>query len=97
MVLGFAAIAVAFGGYVYATNKSTWRAREFKRDHPLISVVIILAAGYLLVFMFGAVIVFMFGIAFPMLCKFFFFFFFFFLYFIFFFFFLFKFLLVLMM
>ena len=68
MVLGFAALSVAFGGYVYCTN-SQWQARQFKRNHPLFSVIIILAAGYLLVYMFGAVIVFMFGIAFPLLCK----------------------------
>ena len=68
MVLGFAAISVAFGGYVYGTNNQ-WQARQFKRNHPLVSVLIILAAGYLVVYMFGAVIVFMFGIAFPLLCK----------------------------
>lgn len=33
----------------------------------MISLIIIVAAGYLLVYMFGAVIVFMFGIAFPLL------------------------------
>ncbi|XP_050414455.1 PRA1 family protein 3 [Patella vulgata] len=66
MVLGFAAISVAFGGFVYSTNNQ-WKARKFKRDHPLISVVVILVGGYLLVYMFGAVIVFMFGIAFPLL------------------------------
>ncbi|PVD24481.1 hypothetical protein C0Q70_14964 [Pomacea canaliculata] len=66
MVLGFTAISVAFGGYVYCTNNQ-WRARQFKRNHPLVSVIIILAAGYLVVYMLGAVIVFMFGIAFPLL------------------------------
>ena len=68
MVLGFAAISVAFGGYVYCTNNQ-WQARQFKRNHPLVSLLIIVAAGYLVVYMFGAVIVFMFGIAFPLLCK----------------------------
>ena len=68
MVFGFTALAIAFAGYVYGTNNQ-WKARQFKREHPLISMVIILAAGYLLVYMLGAVIVFMFGIAFPLLCK----------------------------
>lgn len=68
MVLGFVAISVAFGGYVYCTN-SQWRARQFKRNHPFFSVIIVLAAGYLVVYMMGAVIVFMFGIAFPLLCE----------------------------
>ncbi|XP_076469636.1 PRA1 family protein 2-like [Babylonia areolata] len=66
MVLGFAAISVAFGGYVYTTNYQG-QARRFKRNHPLFSILIVLAAGYLLVYMFGAVIVFLFGIAFPLL------------------------------
>ncbi|KAL5014238.1 hypothetical protein ScPMuIL_008508 [Solemya velum] len=66
MVCGFVAIAVAFGGFVYCTNYQ-WKARRFKRNHPLISVVIVLTAGYLLVYMAGAVVVFMFGIAFPIL------------------------------
>ena len=68
MACGFCAIAVAFGGFVYCTS-TQWKARRFKRDHPVISVIVILLAGYLLVYMFGAVIVFMFGIAFPLLCK----------------------------
>lgn len=66
MVCGFAAISAAFGIFVYCTN-SQWTARRFKRNHPVISLIIIVAAGYLLVYMFGAVIVFMFGIAFPLL------------------------------
>ncbi|XP_060595348.1 PRA1 family protein 3-like [Ruditapes philippinarum] len=66
MVCGFIAISVAFGGFVYCTS-SRWKARRFKRDHPIISVIVILLSGYLLVYMVGAVIVFMFGIAFPLL------------------------------
>ena len=68
MACGFCAIGVAFGGFVYCTS-TQWKARRFKRDHPIISVIVILLAGYLLVYMFGAVIVFLFGIAFPLLCK----------------------------
>ncbi|KAK3103359.1 hypothetical protein FSP39_018700 [Pinctada imbricata] len=66
MVCGFAAISIAFGVFVYCTN-SQWSARRFKRNHPLVSVMVILATGYLVVYLIGAVIVFMFGIAFPLL------------------------------
>ncbi|XP_064605558.1 PRA1 family protein 3-like [Liolophura sinensis] len=66
MVLGFAAISVVFLGFVYCTN-TQWRAKRFKRDHPIISVMIVLVGGYLVVYMFGAVIVFMFGVALPLL------------------------------
>ena len=68
MVLGFSALAIAFGSFVYGTNNHL-PARQFKRKHPLISIAIIMAAGYLVVYMFGAVIVFLFGIAFPLLCT----------------------------
>ncbi|WAR24986.1 PRAF2-like protein [Mya arenaria] len=66
MVCGFIAISIAFGGFVYCTS-SQYKARRFKRDHPIVSVLLILLAGYILVYAVGAVIVFMFGIAFPMM------------------------------
>ncbi|CAI9721935.1 Hypothetical predicted protein [Octopus vulgaris] len=66
MVFGFVAIAAAFGGFVFCTNNQ-WKSRKFKRDHPIISVLIVLGAGYLLVYMLGAVIVFLLGVAFPLM------------------------------
>ena len=65
-MLGFTALAVIFGTFVYFTNNQ-YKARRFKHDHPVVCVAAVLGAGYLVVYMFGAVLVFMFGIAFPML------------------------------
>ena len=68
ILLGFSALAVIFGAFVYFTNNQ-YKARRFKHDHPVVCVAAVLAAGYLVVYMFGAVLVFIFGIAFPMLSK----------------------------
>ncbi|KAJ8301519.1 hypothetical protein KUTeg_020506 [Tegillarca granosa] len=39
MVCGFGAISITFGVFVYCTN-SQFTARRFKRDHPLIMILI---------------------------------------------------------
>ncbi|XP_059179507.1 PRA1 family protein 2-like [Physella acuta] len=66
ILLGFTALAICFGVFVYFTNTQN-KAKRFKHDHPIFCVAAIIAAGYFVVYMFGAVLVFMFGIAFPML------------------------------
>jgi len=64
MVLGFAAVVLAFIAFVAASNHQV-ALRKFKRQHPGLSVVAIFAAGYILMSIFGSIIVFMFGIALP--------------------------------
>ncbi|XP_035826296.1 PRA1 family protein 3-like [Aplysia californica] len=66
ILLGFTALALIFGVFVYFTNKQ-YKARRFKHDHPVFCVAAVVAAGYFVVYIFGAVLVFVFGIAFPML------------------------------
>jgi len=66
ILLGFAALALVFGCFVYFTNNQ-YKARRFKHDHPVVCVFAVMAAGYLVVYMFGAVLVFVFGIALPLL------------------------------
>jgi Flp pilus assembly protein TadB len=66
IVLGFVALALVFGLFVYFT-KNQYKARRFKHDHPIVCVAAVLAAGYFVVYMFGAVLVFIFGIALPLL------------------------------
>jgi len=65
MVLGFAAVVLAFIAFVAASNHQV-QLRKFKRQHPGLSVVAILIVGYLMICIFGSIIVFMFGIALPM-------------------------------
>jgi len=64
MVLGFAAVVTAFVAFVAASNNQV-QLRKFKRQHPGLSVAVILVIGYLLMCIFGSIIVFMFGIALP--------------------------------
>ncbi|GFN84522.1 pra1 family protein [Plakobranchus ocellatus] len=66
ILFGFTALAICFGLFVYCTNNQ-YKARRFKHDHPVFCVAAIIAAGYFVVYMFGAVLVFLFGIAFPLL------------------------------
>ncbi len=66
MVFGFAAVSSVFVAFVYLTNNKA-ELRRFKRDHPGLSVFIVLAGGYVLVYLLGSVAVFLFGIALPLL------------------------------
>jgi len=44
--------------------------KAYEKEHPLISLAVILCAGYFLVYMIGSVIVFFFSMALPMLLVF---------------------------
>lgn len=68
MLLGFFCICLAFAVFAYATSSNN-DAVTFKKEHPLISLAVILCAGYFLVYMVGSVIVFFFSMALPMLRK----------------------------
>uniref|UniRef100_A0A915JLF8 Chitin synthase n=1 Tax=Romanomermis culicivorax TaxID=13658 RepID=A0A915JLF8_ROMCU len=60
MVLGF--VVIAAGGFVllYATSKHP-DAVQFKKEHPLVSLAVILIVGYLAICALGCVITFLFG------------------------------------
>jgi len=66
MIFGCAAVAVAFAGFVYASNNQT-EIRRLKRKHPNLSIIVVMVGGYILIYLFGSVLVFLFGIALPML------------------------------
>ncbi|XP_037579192.1 PRA1 family protein 3 isoform X4 [Dermacentor silvarum] len=69
MLCGMLAVAVAFGLFYYVTN-SKRAATKFKRDHPILSILIILAGGYFIVHVLGSVVVFLFGILLPIMLVF---------------------------
>jgi hypothetical protein len=60
------AIVVAFGLFYYVTNAKR-SAMKFKKDHPIISVLIMLSGLYFIVYMLGSVMVFLFGILLPIM------------------------------
>ncbi|XP_046406618.1 PRA1 family protein 3 isoform X2 [Ischnura elegans] len=64
MLSGMLAIGVAFGLFYYFTNTKR-TATRFKKDHPFISLLLIILGGYFIVYMLGSVVVFLFGILLP--------------------------------
>ncbi|KDR23648.1 PRA1 family protein 3 [Zootermopsis nevadensis] len=69
MLCGMLAIGVAFGLFYYLTNARR-SATRFKKDHPVISVLIVLGGGYFIVYMLGSVIIFLLGILLPVVVTF---------------------------
>ncbi|KAH8020561.1 hypothetical protein HPB51_002510 [Rhipicephalus microplus] len=69
MLCGMLAVTVAFGLFYYITN-SKRAAIKFKRDHPILSILIILTGGYFIVHVLGSVVVFLFGILLPIVLVF---------------------------
>lgn len=64
MICGILAVGAVFGLFCYVTN-SKRSATKFKRDHPVISLLVIFSGGYFVVYMLGSVLVFLFGIMLP--------------------------------
>ncbi|CAG9820617.1 unnamed protein product [Phaedon cochleariae] len=64
MACGFMAMAVIFMIFVYVTNEQQSAAR-FKRNHPVISVLIIFAGGYFVAYMLQSLLIFILGILLP--------------------------------
>ncbi|KAF0300334.1 PRA1 family protein 3 [Amphibalanus amphitrite] len=65
---GMAALAVLFAVFYYVTNRKAMASR-FRRDHPLLSLTIILTGGYFIMAMLGSVLVFLLGICLPLFGK----------------------------
>jgi len=64
MLLGLLALLVAIAIFIYANNSSP-SFMEFKKSHPIISLLLIFGGGYLFVYLFSSVIIFLFGILLP--------------------------------
>ncbi|XP_076060422.1 PRA1 family protein Jwa isoform X2 [Oratosquilla oratoria] len=66
MLYGMMAMGIAFSLFFYLTNNKQ-PASQFKKDHPVISVVAIIMGGYFIVYLLGSVLVFLFGILLPII------------------------------
>src|SRR5215208_3306438 len=64
MLLGLLAMCLAVCLFMYANNSSP-SLSEFKKSHPLISLLLIFAVGYVIVYLFSSVLVFLMGILLP--------------------------------
>ncbi|MPC69446.1 PRA1 family protein 3 [Portunus trituberculatus] len=64
MFCGMTAVGLAFGLFYYMTN-SKQPAAEFKKNHPVLSLLAIVLGAYFVVYLLGSVVVFLMGILLP--------------------------------
>jgi len=64
MACGFLVTGIIFLVFCYVTNERA-SASQFKRKHPIISVLLILTGGYFVTYMLGSLLVFFLGILLP--------------------------------
>lgn len=69
MLSGMTAMVLAFGLFYYFTNAKP-EADRFKKEHPLLSVGLMLTVGYFFVYVIGGVMVFIFGTLLPIFVAF---------------------------
>ncbi|XP_069936614.1 PRA1 family protein 3 [Cherax quadricarinatus] len=66
MFCGMIAVGLAFGLFYYLTNNKQ-PAVAFKKDHPIISLIILILGVYFIVYLLGSVVVFLMGILLPIM------------------------------
>ncbi|XP_071532816.1 PRA1 family protein 3 [Panulirus ornatus] len=66
MFCGMTAMGLAFGLFYYLTNNKQ-PAVQFKKDHPVVSLIILILGIYFIVYLLGSVVVFLMGIFLPIL------------------------------
>ncbi|KAL0275882.1 UNVERIFIED_CONTAM: hypothetical protein PYX00_003608 [Menopon gallinae] len=64
MLFGTLALSVTFGLFYYFTNVKS-SAAQFKKNHPMVGVALILGGGWFVVYLLDSVLVFLFGILLP--------------------------------
>jgi hypothetical protein len=68
IILGFLVLAVLLAGFVYSTRQNT-ALTTLAKDRPVIILILLLVAAFMVIRMFGTVFAFLFGIALPLACK----------------------------
>lgn len=64
MFCGMTSVGLAFGLFYYLTHHKQ-PAAQFKKSHPLLSLLGVLLAAYFVVYLLGSVLVFLLGILLP--------------------------------
>lgn len=64
MACGMMVVVTGFLIFCYVTNERR-AASRFKKDHPILGIVLILSGGYFITYMLGSLLVFFFGILLP--------------------------------
>lgn len=66
MFYGMLAVGLSYGLFYYLTNHKQ-PAAQFKKDHPLLSLMGLVLAMYFIVYLLGSVVVFLLGILLPII------------------------------
>jgi hypothetical protein len=69
IIFGLLVIAVLLAGFVYSTRQNA-ALTTVLHDRPIVILVVLLVAAFLIIRMFGTVLIFLIGIALPLACKF---------------------------
>ncbi len=68
IIFGLLVVAVLLAGFVYSTRQNT-TLTTLLHDRPIIILVVLLVAAFMVIRMFGTVFAFLLGIALPLACK----------------------------
>ena len=69
ILLGLVVFAALLAGFVYSTKQPT-ALTTMAHNRPIVILVLLLVAAFLIIRMFGTVFIFLLGIALPLACKF---------------------------
>ena len=69
IILGLGVFAVLLALFVYSTKQNT-ALTTLSHDRPIVILLALLIASFLVIRMFGTVFIFVLGIALPLVCKF---------------------------
>lgn len=68
IIFGLLVLAVLLAGFVYSTRQNT-ALTNLANDRPVVILILLLVAAFMIIRMFGTIFVFLFGIALPLACK----------------------------
>ncbi len=68
IIFGLIVVAVLLAGFVYSTRQNI-ALINLAQDRPIVILLLLLIAAFIVIRMFGTVFAFLFGIALPLACK----------------------------
>ncbi len=68
IIFGLVVVALLLAGFVYSTRQKI-ALPTLLHDRPILILVLILVAAFMIIRMFGTVFIFLTGIAFPLACE----------------------------
>jgi len=68
IIFGLLVVAVLLAGFVYSTRQNI-ALTNLAQDRPIVILLLLLIAAFMIIRMFGTVLAFLLGIALPLACK----------------------------